>query len=283
MVKTSQPLPEVAIRQLTYRSSRHARLPVEVVRRDELLERYGERFFRTPERLDFHVLMLATGGVGAHEVDFAPVALRPGSILLISPGQVHRFLWQNTLVADMVVYPPESASPIPPPRSPPLHLGDEDARQLARDVAVIAEEQERFDGSPRHAALLKAQLQVILCRTALHAGAPSVAGSRASIHEGFCDLLERSYATTRCAQDYADELGYSLRTLNRACVGAVGQSAKGLIQDRVALEAKRLLAGTDASTEAIAAALGFSESTNFVKFFRRLEGTTPRGFRDDHR
>ncbi|MEL7362149.1 MAG: helix-turn-helix domain-containing protein, partial [Bacteroidota bacterium] len=48
---------------------------------------------------------------------------------------------------------------------------------------------------------------------------------------------------------------------------------------RVGLEARRLLATTSDTVEAIGFRLGFSEATNFVKFFKRVVGITPEAFR----
>ena len=62
-------------------------------------------------------------------------------------------------------------------------------------------------------------------------------------------------------------------------VEATGQSAKALIDARVVLEAKRLLVHTDLSSAAIGHRLGFSEATNFTKFFAREAGVSPGAFR----
>ena len=91
--------------------------------------------------------------------------------------------------------------------------------------------------------------------------------------------LERSYATTRRAADYADRLGYTVKTLTRACTAATGQPVKHVIDGRVALEARRLLAHTDEPVATIARRLGFPDPTNFGKFFARHIGTTPGAFR----
>lgn len=56
-----------------------------------------------------------------------------------------------------------------------------------------------------------------------------------------------------------------------------------MIDRRVALEAKRLLVHTDASSVAIGEQLGFTEPTNFLKFFRSRVGKTPEAFRRAHR
>jgi transcriptional regulator GlxA family with amidase domain len=47
----------------------------------------------------------------------------------------------------------------------------------------------------------------------------------------------------------------------------------------VVLEARRLLAHTDDSVAAIGESLGFSESTNFGKFFEARTGERPGAFR----
>ncbi|MFD5825136.1 helix-turn-helix transcriptional regulator, partial [Lentzea sp. NPDC060358] len=91
--------------------------------------------------------------------------------------------------------------------------------------------------------------------------------------------LERAFTRSRNAAEYAAAIGYSARSLNRICLAATGRTAKALIDARVALEAKRLLAHTDLSSAAIGHRLGFSEATNFTKFFLRETGTSPGAFR----
>lgn len=51
-------------------------------------------------------------------------------------------------------------------------------------------------------------------------------------------------------------------------------NARTRIDRRIVLEAKRLLIHADYSVESISTRLGFSESTNFVKFFKHIEGET---------
>ncbi|MEZ0021947.1 AraC-like DNA-binding protein [Kitasatospora sp. MAP12-15] len=91
--------------------------------------------------------------------------------------------------------------------------------------------------------------------------------------------LEASFAVNRNAHDYAARIGYSSRTLTRACLAATGRTAKELIDLRVALEAKRLLAHTRLPVAAIGRMLGFTEPTNFGKYFTRATGHTPGEFR----
>jgi AraC-like DNA-binding protein len=52
-----------------------------------------------------------------------------------------------------------------------------------------------------------------------------------------------------------------------------------VVDDRVALEARRLLACTDLSVAEIGRRLGFGEPTNFGRFFHREAGLSPGAFR----
>ena len=63
---------------------------------------------------------------------------------------------------------------------------------------------------------------------------------------------------------------------------AVGMTAKAFIATRINLEAKRLLAHTDLPITDLAETLGFEETTNFTKFFKRETGCTPTEFRRRH-
>jgi AraC-like DNA-binding protein len=79
--------------------------------------------------------------------------------------------------------------------------------------------------------------------------------------------------------DYAARLGYSVRTLTRASQAATGHGAKRFIDERVLLEAKRLLIHTDLTAASVAQRVGFPEATAFTKFFRQHTKQTPSEFR----
>jgi AraC-like DNA-binding protein len=130
--------------------------------------------------------------------------------------------------------------------------------------------------------LLRQLLGVLLLRMARLPASdttPFIHGAQHELFQRFQHELERSFATTRNAADYAARLGYSLRSLNRACTDATGHTAKALVDARVVLEAKRLLSHTDLPVATIGRRLGFSEPTNFGKFFSREAGQSPGAFR----
>jgi AraC-like DNA-binding protein len=96
-------------------------------------------------------------------------------------------------------------------------------------------------------------------------------------------LLEHDFAAAHDVEHYARALGYSTRTLSRVTRAAAGQTPKQMIQERLALEAGRLLAHSTQPVSAIAAQLGFRDASNFATFFTRQMGTTPTQFRNRER
>jgi AraC-like DNA-binding protein len=144
-------------------------------------------------------------------------------------------------------------------------------------VAQIAVDCTRYRDDHLGAALLAHELAVLLVRIAALAPPPP-RGPAAEVLAVLRAELERDVVHRR-VEDYAELMGCSVRTLTRACLAATGGSAKQLIDERVALEAKRLLATTDVPVADVGRRLGFDEPTNFGRFFAREVGQTPGAFR----
>ncbi|MEU0465966.1 helix-turn-helix domain-containing protein [Amycolatopsis sp. NPDC006131] len=110
----------------------------------------------------------------------------------------------------------------------------------------------------------------------LVAAAPAVPGPASAVFQRFAAAVEADHARRHHVRDYEQAVHASARTIDRAVRRARGMSAKRFLDERIVLEARRRLATTDTPVAALAAQLGFTEATNFVKFHRRLTGTTPR-------
>ena len=98
----------------------------------------------------------------------------------------------------------------------------------------------------------------------------------------FKDLLGRNYKKSKSVNIYASDLGISSRRLNQATVKILGKSAKQLIDERILLEAKRLLTFSLSTIKEISFHLGFDEPTNFIKYFHKHENATPIDFRKNY-
>jgi AraC-like DNA-binding protein len=232
-----------------------------------------------PRLLDHHVLMLTTAGHGPVEVDFTVLACRPGTLLWIHPGQALR-LGPAGLDASFVTFESRLARPPEPDDGRYWQLEGEDEDAVITDFAQLAVDCERHPPGPLAAALVQHQLTVLQLRVALLASAPAAGPERATFGR-FRRLLEDGHPTSRRVEDYATDLGCSVRTLTRACLAVTGRTAKQVVDDRVALQARRLLACTSLPVAEVGRHLGFPEPTNFGRFFHREVGASPGQFRAD--
>jgi AraC family transcriptional activator of pobA len=98
----------------------------------------------------------------------------------------------------------------------------------------------------------------------------------------FKDLLEIDFKTQKQVAYYAKKIVIAEKRLNQATTKTLGKSPKEIINDRILLEAKRVLAHTNDSIKKIAYHLGFEEPTNFIKFFKKYSSVTPTEFREQN-
>ncbi|GAB6010093.1 helix-turn-helix domain-containing protein [Dysgonomonas reticulitermitis] len=94
----------------------------------------------------------------------------------------------------------------------------------------------------------------------------------------FKDLLDIHYQTEKQVSFYAKELNISERKLSQIVYTVHGISAKEYINEKISIEAIRLIENTTLNQGEIAAKLGF-DFTYFVKFFRKHFGITPSKYR----
>jgi AraC-like DNA-binding protein len=121
---------------------------------------------------------------------------------------------------------------------------------------------------------------VRLSHQRLEPATPASASPRSLLRfQRFRDAVAADFARVHQVRDYARHLGYSEKSLTRSTLELAGVSAKAFVSQRIALEAKRLLAHTSLPVSVIAAQLGMDEANNFAKFFKREVGCTPTEFR----
>ncbi|MDC2956855.1 AraC family transcriptional regulator [Streptomyces gilvifuscus] len=293
-LRDGDPAPGDAILRLGFRPPDNRVPGFEIIDLATLHERRRRRG-RRPDlvhRVDFHTLTLITEGNGEHAIDFVTYPCRPGTLLWVRPGQVQRFVRPGTANGTHLLFTPA----FPPHTSSADRLVGEwygpACRQLgaSSEYAVLStlfgQMRAEYD---RPAQTVSAEILQLLLATVLlqidrlphpeGGGDPHAGGE---VYRRFRAELERGYSTTRRAADYAHRLGYTVKTLTRACLAGTGQPVKHVIDARVALEAQRLLAHTDEPVATIARRLGFVEPTNFGKFFTRHAGMTPGAFRQTH-
>lgn len=244
--------------------------------RNALLTRFPPEHHRSHRRLDFNLVILAPTMAGSHEVDFLTTSIKPNQALHIEPGQVHRWCPQDDFDATLVLF--RSGVGL-------INRGwrigttafDLDEKQ-AQSVGVVLELINEELDADRSAAARRRMLEALRDMFFIRMGLDRAAQERDDLPAAYLALrddLERDLSITPTMAERGQRVGYSARTISRACMTVTGRTAKQIVDDRLVLEARRLLAEAGATSAQVGATLGFSEPTNFTKYFRRHTGKTP--------
>lgn len=103
-----------------------------------------------------------------------------------------------------------------------------------------------------------------------------------SIFKEFNLLLSTNLNKSRSVKFYANLLAISTKKLNFVTKTYWSKTAKEFIEERIVFDSKKLLLDTPNTVKQISYSMGFTEPTNFNKFFKKFTDTTPLRFRETH-
>jgi AraC family transcriptional activator of pobA len=125
------------------------------------------------------------------------------------------------------------------------------------------------------------QLVLAICSKAKAATLPGIEESQAHHPIAqFKALLEQYYIKERTPAFYAAQLGLSPNSFSKQCKTWFQKSPSFLIQERVILEAKKLIHLSYKSMKEIAAELHFDDENYFSRYFKKHTGVAPTLFRE---
>ncbi|GAA1221090.1 AraC family transcriptional regulator [Kitasatospora nipponensis] len=277
------------MRQLRYLPAFGAAYGVEVLSFARLRAMDGAGARSRLQRPDFHVLALVASGRGEHVADFASHPLGEGSVVWIRPGMVHRWSDVEGVDGPLILFRAGFLPDLGPTRA--LDTGASATWQLdpqVRPLALLAADHLRGEHdlavrAPQLAspALLSHLLAALVLRVLPAGGAASAVGGgrEGDVFLRYRAAVEEHFATWHQVADYTRVTGYDRRTLTRATRAVTGVGAKEFLDQRIVLEAKRLLAHTDLPVSRCARRLGFRDAANFTTFFQRGTGQPPSTWR----
>jgi AraC family transcriptional regulator, transcriptional activator of pobA len=250
-----------------------------------------------PHTLDFFDILLVTSGSGTFALDGARYPVRPGVVLFSCPGEVRRWDVRGLDGACLFFTADFLGEAFTDPQfidkfeflrhdRPTARLAL-DARQRRQFLAAFHEmEEEIASASPDASHALRALLYRTLIafnRWYIARHGTSSTGVVPDVVTRFRALVEHDYAREHSLGAYSARLGLTPRQLNDRCRSALGTNAKAIVAGRVALEARRLLLYTELPAARVGHRIGFEDPAYFTRFFRRMTGETPTGFRSARR
>lgn len=95
----------------------------------------------------------------------------------------------------------------------------------------------------------------------------------------FIFLIAAKYREVKSVEGYASLLGVSPKHINSVCRSQTGSSAKSVIDNTIISHIKAELSTSGRTISEISFIMGFDEPTEMCRFFRRIEGISPRQWR----
>lgn len=94
------------------------------------------------------------------------------------------------------------------------------------------------------------------------------------------DILEGKVTQIFRIKDFAERLGIQPTHFSNTIKLTTKRSPYDLLEERIVAEAKKMLSETSIDVTEISHRLTFPDPAHFTKFFKRLEGKTPKDYRN---
>ncbi|GAB3428631.1 helix-turn-helix domain-containing protein [Niabella aquatica] len=243
-------------------------------------------------RDEYHLFFLQEKGTTTIEIDFQKYTIKPSSVIFIHQNQVHRTLsFKNAVVSIWAISNENLNSEylnfledITPAK--PLSLSKETFDIICEAVSLSIKIFERKNNKLYHSLLKDScnTLVALVTSQYLIQSKPLDKLSRFEIvSKGFKALLEHNFTTAKRPTEYAQQLNISVTYLNECVKNTTGYSVTHHIQQRVILEAKRLLYHSNKSVKEIATELGYDDYPYFSRLFTKVTGMSALTFRNKNR
>lgn len=253
----------------------------------------------TPHRTNFYHIFLFENCQPTHFVDFEPISVEPYSLLFIDKDRIHQFDQLLKYEGNILIFTDDffctSESDTKYLRSSILFNDLANQPTIKLNRASFEKYITICESITEELSLPADKSKPILLKNLLHnflllAEREKSKQGFAELKKGadldytiiFRDLLESNYTQLKSVSDYAKLIFVSEKRLGQATAKVLGKSPKEIINDRILLEAKRLLVHTNLSIKEIGQELGFEDPAYFVRYFKKNTESTPVEFRESY-
>lgn len=249
----------------------------------------GERLIEKPHKHDFFIFQLFEKGSGTHTIDFVDYKVKDSQIHLLFPDQVHTWkLGKRTVAYQLMIsrriYESFSSSLdlsyVLYQKHPVVSLASEMFNKLLYEILAIKKELQQKPVQWRIVNLRSRLIAEMVSREAEKKFKDMNIYRTKPILHRYNSLVDAHFREQKSVSFYASQLNITPNYLNILSQRHFHVPAMFLIQNRITLEAKRLLQASDKSIKEISFELGFNDPAYFSNFFKGQTDLSPREFRE---
>lgn len=241
-----------------------------------------------PHKHDFYLIVLFTKGKGTHEIDFNTYDIKPGTVFLMRPGQMHHWILSKDIdgyvffhtgifydkgytLSSILDYPFFNSI-----HNPPQVLlkknAFEELQKIFKTIVEEFQENELLKYEKIHSLISLVYIE--LSRHYLPATKIENETYLLKLRK-LEHYIDSYFKIKKYPHEYASLMNISEKHLNRICKECLNKTTSELIAERIIIEAKRLLIHKQTSVSEIASFLGFDDNSYFARFFKKHCGVTP--------
>jgi AraC family transcriptional regulator, transcriptional activator of pobA len=248
----------------------------------------GKSKIEKPHKHDFFLFFLIEKGSGTHSIDFVDYPVSDRQVHVLFPNQIHKWdlgthtagyqfmiskrvfeTYSTSLQFSFLLYQ----------HSPIIQLAPAAFQNLWQEFQALRHE---LSQRPVHWDIVYSRGKLI--SQLVNREAENKIDSSSIYHSNpilfrYHSLIDYYFREEKTVTFYAEKLHISANYLNILCKKNLHVKALYLIQNRITLEAKRLLHASQKSIKEIAFELGFNDMAYFSNFFKRQTGISPREFK----
>lgn len=239
-----------------------------------------------------YTFIIQESGVTHIEIDFQKYAITAPALIFIHPHQVHRVIaFEKAMICTWIITEEnlrpeylrllEDLAPVHPLSVAPETL------TVLQEMATLSMKLSTQITELLHHAILKESITTLVALIVSQYLASTKLVEHHTrydiITKEFKNLLEKHFKAVKIPADYGVQLHISPSYLNECVKATTGKSVSALIQQRVMLEAKRLLYHSAKSVKEISGELGYDDHSYFTRLFTKVVGMTPVAFREINR
>lgn len=251
-------------------------------------ELLGAKKIEIPHSHDFFSINLFKHAKGIHNIDSTDYPIEDKQVHVLFPGQFHKWDIEEGTIGYQIMVERAFFEQFAPSfrfsftnyqNHPVIPLSDSAFTQLQYEFEAIKDELSRTEPLVELISARAGVIASIISREAEQIFTEFKVYQSNDRLATFNLLIDKHFRSEKSVSFYAENLHISANYLNILCKKHLKISATSLIQQRVAIEGKRMLQGTSLSIKEIAFDLGFVDQAYFSNFFKVQTGVTPSEFR----